>query len=122
MTTWQLRPEFHNIPFQAKDVAALFVSSTAHWYGMLGNELHGKKNEVYRLICEMLQNGEEPEFDPRFGLSSHGFHYVLNKFQREWVDLSGKTKDTVFINSPSMKHISDPEAPWRVGLNDGVPD
>ena len=60
LKTWQLRPEHTDIRLAAKDLVALFVSITSHWYEDPKNTLYGKKEYTYNMLVQWLGTGTEP--------------------------------------------------------------
>lgn len=71
---------------RAKDVAALFVSVTDHWYSDPGNALFRKRSEAYNLILNYLETGEIHNDMPYY------MAYVIGKFREEWFDFDRPTK------------------------------
>ena len=77
--------------FRSKDIAALFVSVTQHWYDDPQNALFRKKAEVYNLIRVYLETGIIPESPPYY------LAYALAKFRAEWIDLDDPEKSEKMV-------------------------
>lgn len=69
--------------FDAIDLANLFVNKTKSWYdeefvGEFKQGLFGKKDAVFAVIVDFLENGKYPE--------TVELIYALNKFCNEWLE------------------------------------
>lgn len=77
---FRLTPEYQaKYLFSPKDLVDLFLNETDHWYKAKDNDLYGKRAKARRVLMAYLTTGKDTA-------EEKGMIYVLNKFQREWLE------------------------------------